>query len=917
MTLQSVTESGRSKASGNGLAWDRVVKVSCHNNCSYQRACILNAYVKDGVVVRIEQAANHPSQSDPDIPDWNPRGCQKGVVLPNRMYDPARIKHPLKRVGPRGSGRWQEVSWDQALTEIADTMLDVLTTDGPDTVFVFGGSAGSLVSDSMSFEGLMASLGVPASGVTGEIGDDHNGAAQVFGQPFFGSSADNVYFADIILIWGGNPSYTGITNYHFITEARYHGTKVITICPDYSPSALPADQWVGVNIGTDAALALSIAQVMIQEGLHKADFLREQTDMPLLVRTGTRRYLREKDLKRGGREDIFYFWDSKANNLAEAPRRGLALEGKVPALEGEFEVATLEGRVKVRPVFEVLKEKLNKEYTPERASKVTGVSPNTIRQLARDFGKARGMCNISTFNWGKFYHGDLIERSIILDFVLAGHIGRKGATYNAFTQLSNDATIGGVSVRTNIMLGAAAASDPRYAQWMEDGWTPEMIIMQYAREAYQNGHVFGTSFFHYVHSGLLDISQKHNSWDKTLKRPVAEYVKEAFDRGWQLAVPRRGKDPRIIFNMGGGALRRPRASNVIIENLLPKLKLMVALDWRMASTNLYSDYVLPCAGWFEKWNYVGCAKIELPYGWIIQKAVEPLGESKSEWELGLMLAKKLQDRALARGITSYADKDGAVHRLDTLYNKVTIDGMYLEEDDEAVARDFYFNTANVEHIDWEEFKERGYVAATGTGQTSRSIGNACDIVPGETVVPLTYHTEKKQPYPTLTRRIQFYVDHDWYLELGQELPAQLEDPKAGGDYPIRVTGGHARWSIHSIQADEAIMLRLQRGEPAMFMSAQDARARGIQDGDWVEARNDMASTRIIAAVSPAVRPGQAMIYHSWENFQFLGKRHFKNIMPSPLNPIELVGGYFHISPWPVCFYPGFSDRETRIEVRKA
>jgi len=199
----------------------------------------------------------------------------------------------------------------------------------------------------------------------------------------------------------------------------------------------------------------------------------------------------------------------------------------------------------------------------------------------------------------------------------------------------------------------------------------------------------------------------------------------------------------------------------------------------------------------------------------------------------------------------------------------------------------------------------------------RSVGNACDITPGEPVVPLTWHTDGKQPYPTLTRRIQFYIDHDWYLELGEAFPVHKEPPKVGGDYPLILTGGHARWSIHTCWTDSPLLMKLQRGEPIVFMNAGDARARGIRDGDQVEMKNDVASFTIQAAISPAVRPGQAVIYHSWENFQFKDRRHYKSVMGSPINPVELAGGYFHLRPITMTCYPGLSDRDTRVEVRKA
>ena len=265
---------------------------------------------------------------------------------------------------------------------------------------------------------------------------------------------------------------------------------------------------------------------------------------------------------------------------------------------------------------------------------------------------------------------------------------------------------------------------------------------------------------------------------------------------------------------------------------------------------------------------------------------------------------------------SFTDPAGNSRRLDNLYDRVTSNGVYTEDDEEGVTRDYYLNTTNVEQMSWEEAKEKGLVAATGLGLTTRGIGNACDVTPGEPLVPLTWHIERKEPYPTPTRRMQFYTDHDWYLEFGEELPVQKDDPKAGGDYPLRITGGHARWSIHSSQVDDPILLRLQRGEPLIFVSSEDAGSRGIEDGDRIEAYNDLTSFQAAAAVSPAVRTGQLIIYHAWENFQFRGWKHFKGVMPSPLNPLELAGGYYHLQSSSDSFHPGFSDRDTRAEVRK-
>lgn len=906
----------KSKANGARLFdWDRVVKVTCHNNCSYNQHCVINAFVKDGKVVGVEPTANYPLQHDPSVPDWNPRGCQKGLVSAQRQYGPSRLKTPLKRVGERGAGKWEQISWDQALTEISDNLLDVIAKDGVDTVFMASGSGGKMVSEAIGISALMASLGIGTLMTAAEIGDDHQGAGQVFGQTYSGASADNWYYADTILIWGGNPSYTAMNVYHFITEAKYHGSKVIAISPDYSPSAIHADVWVPVNIGTDAALALSMAHVILKEKLYKDAFIREQTDLPLLVRDDNHKFLRQADMKRGGEDDLYYFCDAKTGKIAEAPRNSLSLEKLVPALEGEYEARTLHGTVKVRPVFELLRRRLE-DYNPEKATRVTGVAPRLIEQLAREVANSRGVVNVSTFNWGKFYHGDLIERSIVLLFCLCGHMGRKGATYTAFTGLANDSDILGVGIRGFTQLIGIASADPRYANWKLRGYTDEMVIHELGKDMIARGDMVSGAVMMHFHGPLLDMSKANNSWDSTLKRPLESYVKESLGKKWQTVVPAIDKDPKIIFQMGGSFIHQWRATERMLKGFLPKLRMLVSIEPRMSSSALYADYVLPAASWYEKYSFHGVEKPEFPYGFVSCKATEPQYDTKGEWEMACLLAKTIEERGKARGMLNFNDASGAKRRLDNLSSRLTGDGMYTKEDEEALARDAYANTGNLEQMPWEEFKEKGITGVIGTGSVMRGIGNACDIVPGETMVPFTFHIERKMPYPTQTRRMQFYIEHDWFLELGEELPAQKVDPKVGGDLPLRVTGGHTRWSVHSYHADDPILLRLQRGEPLMFMARQDAESRGIKDGDRVEVSNQVGAFQVMAAVTNVVRPGQVMIYHGWENFQFPGKRHFKNVMGSPLNPIEMVGGHYHIRPDATCFHPGFNDRDSRVEVKK-
>ena len=894
--------------------WDKVVRSSHFVNCWYQAHCAWNVYVKDGLVWREEQAADYPAIRA-DVPDFNPRGCQKGACYSARMYDAARVKYPMKRVGERGSGQWQRISWDQALSEIADLLIDTVTTEGSDRVIWSLGplfTFGTFAAGQMRLSHLLDSCSLD---MNTEIGDGHPGAAVTFGKIVAERSADDYFFSDVILVWGCNPLYTQIPNAHFWTEARYKGAYVVTIAPDYNASSIHADQWIGLNPGTDAAFGLSLAQVIVEEKLHDAAFIREQTDLPCLVRVDNGRFLRGSDMLAGGSPDQVYVYDEATHAVVAAPRDTLTLGAIAPALEGTYEARTLAGPVRVRPVFAMLRELLDRDYRPEHTAAVTGVQPTVVRALAQRIGRAKAVSNVTSSNIAKFYHGNLMERAQILVFALCGHMGKKGSGFSAFPFLTHDGLeMFGFLKQTGWMgkLGLTVQMWPRISELKAQGLSDEMIRAELGNQQFREGAMVSGVLFWNVHGGLLEMSGRSKEWDPTLKRPVAEYLRESLDKGYQYVWPKPGHDPRIIFEYGSNILRRLRGYPLVMKTLFPKLRAYVTIDWRMTSTALFSDYVLPAAGWYEKDEHKWGTPL-MPYLHSGAKAVS-FEEAKTDWEICTLIARAVQERAVKRGIPSFTDRKGQVRALTTLYDDYTMNGTFTEHDDEKVAAELLTLSSNVVGTDWETLKKKGYARFTGTGMSGVSIGNACDIKADDTVAPFQYHVAGKQPYPTLTRRIQFYIDHPFYLELGEALPVHKAPPKAGGEYPLTLTGGHTRWSIHSSWRDDARMLRLQRGKPVMYMSVADAQARGIDDGELVEVRNDIDRFRIHVKVSPALRPSQLIIYHAWENFQFVDGKGFQNLIPSPLNPVELAGGEGHLRPIQICLQPSQNDRDTRVDV---
>ena len=102
----------------------------------------------------------------------------------------------------------------------------------------------------------------------------------------------------------------------------------------------------------------------------------------------------------------------------------------------------------------------------------------------------------------------------------------------------------------------------------------------------------------------------------------------------------------------------------------------------------------------------------------------------------------------------------------------------------------------------------------------------------------------------------------------------------------------------------------------MFISTGDANKRGIGDGDVVRVYNDIGEFQLQTMLSPALKPGQVVVYHAWEPFQFKNGNSDQVLTPSPLNPIQLAGGYFHLQPMVMMGQPGCTDRGTRVEVEK-
>lgn len=903
--------------------WDKVTW-GTHTNACVPNGCSFRVFVKNGIVWREEQAMRNPA-SNPDYPDYNPLGCQKGCSFHANLYSEERVTHPMKRVGERGSGKWQRVSWDAALEEIAEAIVDGIEEFGPDSFITDGAhfNAGGVGFTSLyRFNSILGGVTPDWNVMNGDI---YAGLHNTFGKMLLGYSADNLLDAELIIMAGTNWSYTVTPLYHFITEAKYNGSEFVSIAPDYSPNSVHADYHVPISPGGDAAFWLGMCQVMIAEDLLDRTFMREQTDLALLRRTDTGKFLREPDVTGSGREDQFYSWDVTTNALVATSRSTLAFDGE-QALEGEYSVTLHDGAVVVvEPVFEGVKRQLNAEYTPVKAGEKCGVHASLIETIARKMGTKRTLTHTG---WGgcKVYHSDLSERAMLLASALSGNWGKPGTGQTIYAMpadhmellmvMEKPLHLGGLDLVQQTHDAVAEkmrAEDPVV--------TRENVGIEMAKlMASAMGWVPPAMFLH-NHCGYDELYDRKEWQDPALDRTFSEYLDEATEKGWwqpEHLRPGPGKEPRVMVMCGGNPLRKIRSAAIMYpKHLFPKLKMMFAIEPRMSFTALHCDIVLPAAWYYEKAD-ISYTVTGNPRFAFIEEAVKAQGEARKEWEIFAALLKKIGDVATRRGLTDYTTFFGKQQRYDELWQRFTMDG-YLDTHDAALEEMLKIGAATgvfPQGANTESMKEVGMVPLTsfGSGMHRDLVANEYD--PKKPFFSLRWHVDDHVVYPTHTRRAQFLLDHDWYIDAGEDLPVYKAAPKIGGDHPFTITGGHPRHSIHATHLTSPALMRLHRGQPVVHINDKVAAERGIVDGEMVEVFNDFADFPIMVRTTPTVRPDQVIVY-MWEGHQFEGWKVFNRALIGQPKPLHLAGGYEQFRYYAINGSPApAKDRSVRVDIRK-
>ena len=260
-----------SKTTGKTKSEEKIVMTACTSHCG--GTCLLKVHVKDGVITRIET-------DDGEEPQY--RACLKGRAYRQRVYAPDRITQPLKRVGDRGEGKFEPISWDEALDTVATEITRVKETYGSASILYVssGGDLGELTGKALHYRLLCM------AGGCSEVWGNHSAEGAIFATVATFGTDDNTNTCDdllnsrLIILWGCNPAESVmLTNTAwYLSQAREAGIKIVSVDPKYtSTSAHLANEWIPIRPGADAAMLIAMAYMIIKENLQDQYFLDTYT----------------------------------------------------------------------------------------------------------------------------------------------------------------------------------------------------------------------------------------------------------------------------------------------------------------------------------------------------------------------------------------------------------------------------------------------------------------------------------------------------------------------------------------------------------------------------------------------------------------------------------------------------------------
>ncbi|MFC1861612.1 molybdopterin-dependent oxidoreductase, partial [Chloroflexota bacterium] len=515
--------------------------------------------------------------------------CEKANSAIQYVYSPYRLQYPMKRVGKRGEGKWERISWDEALDTIAAKLQEIKDKYGGHSVVYAWGTG--RVNDSIPFKEFFGSV----IGSPNGIGIGHLCLTKTrmpvmsvtFGKlPFPPGAGINRDFrqANCIVGWGdtiidSRNDYMGAGG-TLVADALRKGAKLITIDPVYTRLAQKSDYWLNVRPGTDIALALAWINIIISEGFYDKGFVEKWTNAPFLVRMDERKLLRLNDIELGGNPDHFVVWDTVSNEPQVWNSDTVSYETSAvkPALNGVYEIVLPNGKlIECRTVWQFISDYVN-DWTPEKAAEITWIAADKIRESAKMYATTKPAC----IEWGvpmsQTTRSTAINQAIVHLEAITGNIDIRGG--NPFWHVPK-------------YRNAGVGSRPGH------GLPPEQ-----EQKRITGGFPF---------SAEPDLTPAPSAYQPAV---------------WRTMVTGKPYPIKALFGTDSNPLMgHERPDTNVLTALRDKLEFIVWTDIVMTPSNQYADILLPVTTPWERNWLTNSVEVGVFAG---QAVIEPVGESRSD-----------------------------------------------------------------------------------------------------------------------------------------------------------------------------------------------------------------------------------------------------------------------------------------------
>ncbi|MDR1015117.1 MAG: molybdopterin-dependent oxidoreductase [Coriobacteriales bacterium] len=775
----SLSDEGMPTASSDELKTGRCMWGGCW-------ACRNQVVVRDGKAVKVE---TYPHESRRN------RACLRGVAQIQRLYNPHRIKYPLKRTSwspdtpnlqNRGLDEWERITWDEAIGYMAAQFNDVIKKYGSHAFLAITGTGTSgLLNGVYGLGGRLTGI-LQTSGLESCVDSAiYFGVAKVFGGSgwdFPGNEDElDTLNAKHVFLWGKNLSESAIQQWRLLCDAKEQGARLVLIDPCRTTTANLADIWIPVRPASDAALILAMTNVVLEEGLQDDDYLLSDTVAPYLVRADTKEYLRMSDLgvePVAGPADAYgqpttidppVVWDSEANAAQSS------LESARPELHGSH---TVQGHA-TTTAFDLLASHY-RQFTPEKMSELCEVDVETIKMLARLYADGP-TSNFPGMGLQAYNNGVQLGFSLGVLIAVTGNMGKPG------TGVSN----------TYFPI-------------------PTNIAYNYPTMTFSNSV------------------------------PILELPNVMATGTW------KGEDYPIkaLLCEGKNLLNSVVNAKLVKEEVWDKLDFIAVADIAFNETAAQADIVLPIAHYYETEDIYAAGPVyELLH---TDKIMEPQFEAKQDGDVYRLLAAQM-------GIGDYFTRSDEEELRESLNMPQYISaGITLESLRETQTG--RWGQPSPPHSDGT------YVNATGKAEI---------------------YCEKPQP------RIEFGQAFDRDAErLPRWFPPTEAWPgsEAMSRYPLILTSERSRHRMQTSGWDVPWHLEIAP-EPVLKMNPDDAAARGIKTGDYVEVFNDRGNAVARAALSAHMRPGMLMYPKGLDGSQFKAGS-FSHCSTSVYDPVGVNSSFF-------------------------